>query len=123
MVMKENIKNKMAAYYVKLENIVDNLTTNDSTKVLSAKQGKQLQDNKLDKTHTSHKGKNVVTNSTTGVIEFEDKYTHPSTKQCNAIIPTVVDTVADGNSNAVSSNAVYDYINTIIGDIEEDMLS
>jgi hypothetical protein len=31
-------------------------------------------------------------------------------------IPTVVDTVADGNSNAVSSNAVYDYIASVIGD-------
>ena len=30
--------------------IVDNLTTNDNTKVLSAKQGKALQDNKLDST-------------------------------------------------------------------------
>ena len=34
--------------------IVDNLTTNDSTKVLSAKQGKVLQDNKLEKTHASY---------------------------------------------------------------------
>jgi hypothetical protein len=32
--------------------IVDNLTTNDATKVLSAKQGKILQDNKVDKTLT-----------------------------------------------------------------------
>jgi len=31
-------------------------------------------------------------------------------------IPTVVDTVADGNSNAVTSNAVYDYIASVIGD-------
>lgn len=58
--------------------IVDNLTTNDSTKVLSAKQGKVLQDNKLEKTHASYKGKNVVTNASTGAIEFEDKPTIPS---------------------------------------------
>ena len=32
--------------------------------------------NKLDKTHTSYKGKNVVTNSSTGVIEFEEKNNH-----------------------------------------------
>ena len=31
-------------------------------------------------------------------------------------IPTVVDTVADGNSNAVTSNAVYDYVASVIGD-------
>jgi hypothetical protein len=58
--------------------IVDNLTTNDATKVLSAKQGKVLNDNKLEKTHSSYKGKNVVTNATTGTIEFEDKPTIPT---------------------------------------------
>lgn len=31
---------------------------------------------KLDKTHTSYKGKNVVTNSSTGAIEFEEKNNH-----------------------------------------------
>ena len=30
-------------------------------------------------------------------------------------IPVVVDTVADGNTNAVSSNAVYDYVASVIG--------
>ena len=58
--------------------IVDNITTNDSTKVLSAKQGKVLNDNKLEKTHSSYKGKNVVTNASTGAIEFEDKPTIPT---------------------------------------------
>ena len=32
----------------------------------------------------------------------------------STVIPTVVDTVADGNMNAVTSNAVYDYIDTAI---------
>ncbi|MDV4322708.1 phage tail protein [Acinetobacter baumannii] len=36
--------------YIRRNEIVDNLATNDSTKPLSAKQGKNLQDNKLDKT-------------------------------------------------------------------------
>lgn len=58
--------------------IADNLTTNDATQVLSAKQGKLLNDNKLEKVHSSYKGKNVVTNSSTGAIEFEDKPTIPS---------------------------------------------
>lgn len=35
--------------YVPTENIVDNLTTDDGTKVLSSKQGKVLQDTKIDK--------------------------------------------------------------------------
>lgn len=36
--------------YIRRDEIVDNLTTDDPTKPLSAKQGKYLQDNKLDKT-------------------------------------------------------------------------
>ncbi|MDI9656015.1 phage tail protein [Acinetobacter baumannii] len=36
--------------YIRRNEIVDNLTTDDPTKPLSAKQGKYLQDNKLDKT-------------------------------------------------------------------------
>ncbi|HDI1575686.1 TPA: phage tail protein [Acinetobacter baumannii] len=36
--------------YIRRNEIVDNLTTNDPAKPLSAKQGKNLQDNKLDKT-------------------------------------------------------------------------
>ena len=33
--------------------------------------------------------------------------------------PTVANTVASGNTNAVSSGAVYNYVNTIIGDIDD----
>ena len=36
---------------------------------------------------------------------------------------TVVDIVSDGNSNPVSSNAVYDYIDTILGDINDYITS
>lgn len=38
-------------------------------------------------------------------------------------IPIVVDFVADGNANAVSSNAVHDYIDSIIGDINNYITS
>lgn len=38
------IKTALDAVYVKKTDIVDNLTTNDATKVLSAKQGKALND-------------------------------------------------------------------------------
>lgn len=38
------------ADYVQKSNVIDNLTSNDATKPISAKQGKILQDNKLDKT-------------------------------------------------------------------------
>lgn len=38
------IKTALDAVYAKKTDIVDNLTTNDATKVLSAKQGKALAD-------------------------------------------------------------------------------
>ena len=38
------IKTALDAVYTKKTDIVDNLTTNDATKVLSAKQGKALAD-------------------------------------------------------------------------------
>lgn len=38
-------------------------------------------------------------------------------------IPTVVQTVQNGNTNAVSSDAVYDFVYNIIGSIQEDMMS
>lgn len=39
--------------YIRRNELVDNLTTSDATKPLTAKQGKALQDNKLDKTETA----------------------------------------------------------------------
>lgn len=38
-------------------------------------------------------------------------------------IPTVVDTVADGNTNAVSSNGVYDYVASVIGSANDWLTS
>lgn len=40
----QSVKTALDAQYVKKSDIVDNLTTNDATKVLSAKQGKALKD-------------------------------------------------------------------------------
>lgn len=54
-----------------------NSTTSDS-KVPSEKLVKNSLDDKLDKIHTSYKGKNVVTNASTGAIEFENKPTIPT---------------------------------------------
>ena len=39
-----NINTALEAVYLKKTSIADNLTTNDATKVLSAKQGKALKD-------------------------------------------------------------------------------
>ena len=54
----------------------------------------------------------ISVNSKTGVVTLNasDVGALPD----STTIPTVVDTVADGNMNAVTSNAVYDYIDTAI---------
>ena len=61
---------------ITLPTIADNLTTNDSTKVLSAKQGYNLEQNKLNKKQTNYKGKNVVVDSNSGDITFDEKNNH-----------------------------------------------
>ena len=108
--------------------IVDNLTTNDATKVLSAKQGKVLQDNKLEKVHSSYKGKNVVTNASTGAIEFENKVTDVSQltdnnntaftpKSHNQASSTITDTNTYSNigNSAQTQQSINDAINTVLG--------
>ena len=51
--------------------IVDNLTTNDSAKALSAKQGKVLQDNKLDKTANAVSATKLQTARTINNVLFD----------------------------------------------------
>lgn len=68
-----------------------------------------LQSNKQDKTDNSL---NTTSKTITGAIN-----------EINNKIVETVDSVTDGESKAVTSNAVYDYVNSIIGDLEEDMLS
>lgn len=51
--------------------IIDNLTTNDATKPLSAKQGKDLQDNKLDKNANAVSASKLQTARTIGGVSFD----------------------------------------------------
>lgn len=90
--------------------IVDNLTTNDATKVLSAKQGKVLNDNKLAVAQTSYKGKNVVVDSSSGNITFEDKPTIPTkvsdlTNDANFITSSSLPTKTSDLTNDGSSSS------------------
>lgn len=83
--------------------VADNLTTSSFSSsapvVLSAKQGKVLNDNKLEKTHASYKGKNVVTNASTGTIEFEEKNNHThSNYLTSSDISGKIDTAGTGLS-------------------------
>ena len=55
---------------------VDTTLSGTSNNAIANSAVKEALDNKLDKTHTSYKGKNVVTNSSTGAIEFEEKNNH-----------------------------------------------
>ena len=58
-------------YYVSRTDIVDNLTTNDATKPVSAKQAKALQDNKLGKSENAVSATKLVTSRNINGIEFD----------------------------------------------------
>lgn len=62
----------LQTYYVKKIDIIDNLTTDDALKPLSAKQGKKLQDTKLNKSQgLENANKNVITDSNGNIIVGE----------------------------------------------------
>ena len=77
--------------YVKTSDISDNLTTDDAEKVLSAKQGKNLQDNKTDKTN----GASQITDSRA--------YSNigSSANATQATINNKIDSFIYGNSQAI----------------------
>lgn len=56
---------------IDFENIVDNLTTDDATKPLSAAQGKVLQDSKLGKTENAVSATKLKTARTIGGVSFD----------------------------------------------------
>ena len=87
----EALADEIETNFIRKSQIVDNFTTDDATKPLSAKRGKDLQDNKLDKTDlkdasTTQKGivqlNNTLTSSATDEAltaaqgkELNDKFT------------------------------------------------
>lgn len=91
--------------FIKKTNITDNLTTNSSDKVLSAKQGKLLNDNKVDKVS----GKGLSTNDYTtveknklsAIEEGANKYVHPTyTVQSSGLYKITVDST--GHVSAIN---------------------
>lgn len=71
---------------------------------------------------TNGKGiESIVKTDTTGLIDtYTITYTNGDTQTFTVTNSgPVVDTVQDGNTSAVSSNAVYDYVTSVIGDIQE----
>lgn len=98
---KEDTSNKVASWsstttdtHYPSEKLVKSSLDNKVDKV----SGKSLSTNDYDNT-AKNKVDNLATVATSG--SYNDLSNKPT-------IPTVVDTVADGNSNAVTSNAVYD---------------
>lgn len=59
------------ADFIPKSDVVDNLTTNDATKPISAKQAKLLQDNKLDKTANAVSATKLQTARTIGGVLFD----------------------------------------------------
>ena len=66
-----NITLDSSLIYVTQDTIVDNLTTADATKPLSAAQGKVLQDNKLNKTANAVSATKLQTARTIGGVSFD----------------------------------------------------
>ena len=63
----------------------------------------------------------IVKTDTTGLVDtYTITYTNGDTQTFTVTNSgPVVDVVEDGNTSAVSSDAVYDYVTSIIGDIQE----
>lgn len=94
--------------YFKKSDVVNNLTTTEAGKALDARQGKILNDKFGDYLTTTLASSTYVAKETGKGLSTNDFTTAEKTKLANI---QIVDTVADGNSNAVTSNAVYDTIN------------
>ena len=84
--------------------IVDNLTTNDSAKALSAAQGKVLQDNKLGKTENAASATKLQTARTIGGVDFDGS--------ANINLPGVN---ATGNQNTIGNAATATKLATAVG--------
>lgn len=62
----------LQTYYAKKTDIIDNLTTDDATKILSAKQGKKLQDDKVDKAQgIANANMNIITDESGNITVGE----------------------------------------------------
>ena len=80
---------------------VDTTLSSSSNNAIANSTVKSALDNKLDKTHASYKGKNVVTNSSTGAIEFEDKNNHTHSNYLTSTdISGKIDTAGTGLSKS-----------------------
>lgn len=97
---------------INFSDIIDRIDSTNPEKVLSARQGSVLDAKKVDKE--------------TGKGLSEANFTNAEKNKLSNIQPEanktiIVNVVEDNNANAVSSNAVYDYvtseINNIVGDI------
>jgi len=85
----------LQTYYVKKTDIIDNLTTDDALKPLSAKQGKKLQDTKLNKSQgLGNANKNVITDSNGNITVGE----------LNANIPTKTSDLTNDSGFITSAN-------------------
>ena len=83
---------------------VDTTLSSSSNNAIANSTVKNALDNKLDKTHSSYKGKNVVTNASTGAIEFEDKPTIPSASTTTPSADTQSGSYGSGTTYARSNH-------------------
>lgn len=137
----ENGETKRLATSDEVNEIADDLITDDPNKALSAKQGKLLNENKVDKVDGKTLSSNDFTDELKSKLENIDEnateYTHPETHPADMItgladvaqsgsyndltdtpeIPVVDTELDETSSNAISNSVVATKFNEEIGDI------
>ena len=110
------VKTALEAIYVKKTDIKDNLTSTDTNKPLSAKQGKELKtlvDGKVDK----ETGKGLFSGSYNDLTNKPSSFTPSSHNQATTTI-TNSETYSNLGSNLTSQKLINDAINTQIGTLK-----
>ena len=104
--------------YVEINKVIDNLTTNDASKVLSAKQGKALKDlyDALNSVVTAHTGNSTVHITAAERTKWNDVTNKASKDQLEALSNTV-DTKAN-KSTTINGYALSSNINLSASDVD-----
>ncbi len=90
----------LQTYYVKKTDIIDNLTTDDATKILSAKQGKKLQDDKVNKAQgIANANMNVITDASGNITVGE-------LSESSSFVDTLAKLYSDNTEHTINQSSV-----------------
>ena len=99
----EALADEIETNFIRKSQIVDNFTTDDATKPLSAKRGKDLQDNKLDKTDLKD-----ASTTQKGIVQLNNTLTSSATDEAlTAEQGKVLHEIATGHKQYVLTNRTH----------------